>query len=282
MSFSFIQLFFFISLGIVLSLILLLCYYLKNKIDVLEKQAISFRDILSNLIKEIKNHFLEHEQYEEKTEQKKNVDPIVEKNDNNITIHIDDVETVEKEEATQSHDTMQNLHEWNIESPCWNTVVNLIIDSESESLPKYDHDVEIIEESVLEIIPDPEPEFELEIIQEPEPESEPNFELEIIQEPEQETIQEAEQISKQEIKPENIHLDSERNTDNIQDTITITEASEITRDEIAFDEIIVDKPIRKMSLIQLKQYALAHNLVTYPNKMKKEELIRLIEEKEKQ
>ena len=50
-----------------------------------------------------------------------------------------------------------------------------------------------------------------------------------------------------------------------------------TEDGLLFDDF--QKPFRKMSLAQLKQYAITHNLATYVHKMKKDELIRLLEEK---
>jgi len=46
--------FFFLSLAIVFLFILLLCYYLKNKINVLEKRVSSQTDVLGKLIRELK------------------------------------------------------------------------------------------------------------------------------------------------------------------------------------------------------------------------------------
>ena len=54
MSFSFIKMFFFLSLAIVFLFILLLCYYLKNKREVVERRVSSQTDVLGKLIREFK------------------------------------------------------------------------------------------------------------------------------------------------------------------------------------------------------------------------------------
>ena len=54
MSFSYIKMFFFLSLAIVFLFVLLMCYYLKNKIEVVEKRVSSQTDVLGKLIREFK------------------------------------------------------------------------------------------------------------------------------------------------------------------------------------------------------------------------------------
>ena len=54
MSFSYIKMFFFLSLAIVFLFVLLMCYYLKNKIEVIERRVSSQTDVLGKLIREFK------------------------------------------------------------------------------------------------------------------------------------------------------------------------------------------------------------------------------------
>ena len=54
MSFSYIKMFFFLSLAIVFLFILLMCYYLKNKIEIVERRVSSQTDVLGKLIREFK------------------------------------------------------------------------------------------------------------------------------------------------------------------------------------------------------------------------------------
>lgn len=56
MSFGYIKMFFFLSLAIVFLFILLMCYYLKNKITVVEKRVGSQMEVLGKLIRELKFH----------------------------------------------------------------------------------------------------------------------------------------------------------------------------------------------------------------------------------
>jgi len=280
MSFGFIQLFFFISLGIVLSLILLLCYYLKNKIDALEKQSGSFRDILSNLIKEIKNHFLEHEQITENIEKNINKEkPIQEQenqinSNNNITIHIDDLEKEEKEKEKEKLNEHIHSNLCN-HSKEWNFFIDKIINPQKGLFQEYE------EESEPEIIQFSETETTFEI----QPDSilsdwineQPTIVTESLEQP---TIV-TESLEQPTIVTESLEQPTiVTELEFIPDTMTITESSEISRDEINLDEIVFEKSIRKMSLSQLKKYVLEHNLALYVNKMKKEDLIRLIEEKQ--
>ena len=222
MSFGFIQLFFFISLGIVLGLVLLMCYYLKNKIDILEKQSMSFRDILSSLIREIKTHFHEHEKIK------------------HIDRHIYPVKEDEEEEEEEEYDGEGEEEEEGekiifMDNADFKNSITIHLDGEEVEGEEVEGE---------------------KVQKEGEGEGEEEYEYSVVQDLEEIVPELAEEVE-EEVKVE------------VEEEVKVEEVPDIS-DLAGF---------KKMNLNQLKQYALAHNLATYVHKMKKDELLKLIEEK---
>ena len=166
---------------------------------------------------------------------------------------------------------------------------------------QYKHDkysdAEIVFDYVLEVDSDYEPAVELATVIEPateqaiepltepvtEPLTEPVIEPAIEQaiEPVIESV--IEPVIESVTEPVKEPMTESKTTSSVlseNETIVEDKRSEVNFDELSLEENAIEKPIRKMNLNQLRQYALVHNLATHVHKMKKDDLIRLIEEKQ--
>lgn len=241
MSFGYINTFFFISLAIVLLLILLLCYYLKNKIDQLGNQCSSFRDILGKLIREVKIQAV-IQGSSNSTPKVTKLETLYEEDDEQLDIEYCGEEQVPDEGSVEDDDDDEE-------------------DEEGDNHIEYD-----------------EGEYEGEEYKDLDFEKVADLPLEKVS-IDMNSATPSTLLSKEDYGSL-LDLEDVLSTDEIV-VHKIDELDEpvVLEDTVEKNDANIEEKMelyRKMNLHQLKQHVITNGLATQPNKMKKEELLKII------
>jgi len=264
--FNFIETFFFISLGITFVLISLLVYHFRQRIIVLESKNDTMFEIINNIVKEVTNvrntilymnpsqmEFMQHtnlmqEQFSNHTLFDENFDkhPIEEvneededdeDNDEDEDDHDDDDEDKDEDEDEDEHDEDEDDNENDDEDEEYDTLVDNT-QKIKVSLESLEQPVKIVNVNI----------------------ESTNLDIEEINDLEEEPIEDID-INAETVIVHKILNELEQNAD---EDITIEESK--TKDIY-----------RNMNTQQLKQLVITKGLTTNPSKLKKNELLQLLE-----